>query len=68
MSSALFSRRKFFEAGTVAAAAAGVAAIPEQPSPDSRRKGAPAWIPSFRQAARKDFFYLSKMPICFWTP
>src|SRR5260370_7147295 len=69
MSSTLFSRRKFFEAGTAAAAAAGVAAIPgaalaRPPQARGSRVG-----PLFPEGRPPRFFFSPhKPPFFLYTP
>src|SRR6266436_2996103 len=56
MSSALFSRRKFFETGTVAAAAAGVAAIPGAAFARQPQEGGSGLDPLFPPGGAQRFF------------
>jgi len=56
MSSTLFSRRKFFEAGTAAAAAAGVAAIPGAALARPPQEGGSGVGPLFPEGGAQRFF------------
>src|SRR6266851_403201 len=56
MSSTLFSRRKFFEAGTAAAAAAGVAAIPGAAFARQPQEGGSGLEPLFPPGGAQRFF------------